>query len=72
MSEGTFEPGDVVILKSGGPRMTVEGDGGTVNSIALVSVKWFNPDGSGGLYSQNVPKSMLKHATAKQGVGFHD
>ena len=39
-SEGSFSPGDVVQLKSGGPRMTVAGPS-EVHGADHVSCDWF-------------------------------
>ena len=63
-----MKPGEVVRLKSGGPTMTVTGEGSTVNGIEHVACTWFAHD-SGGAYSHEFPKAVLE-VVAKRPIGF--
>lgn len=53
-----FKPGDVVVLKSGGPLMTVLEVGGLPGSKARVYCSWF--DGKNEKHD-NWPPEALKH-----------
>lgn len=55
-----FNIGDVVMLKSGGPRMTVENAGNNANTgQPFVSCTWFNMTSKG---SEKVTKSFTPEA----------
>jgi uncharacterized protein YodC (DUF2158 family) len=60
----TFKPGDVVRLKSGGPKMTVQ-ERGTGSSTGLICV-WFgaNHDAKPNWYT--FPEEMLEKAPAEE------
>lgn len=57
-----FKLGDVVVLKSGGPPMTIDGIGGDI-----VSCVWY--DGSGVRREDFGPNSLKKHSDSSRG-GF--
>jgi uncharacterized protein YodC (DUF2158 family) len=42
MSDPQFKVGDVVRLKSGGPKMTVTGYGPGLSGVVLVACTWFD------------------------------
>lgn len=57
-----FKVGDIVRLKSGGPRMTVETVGEDMAKQSFVSCAWFNttPQGSEKL-TETFPPEALQH-----------
>lgn len=53
-----FKPGDVVQLKSGGPRMTISKIGADAYSIPSAWCDWFETKQEKGMF----PLTSLKHA----------
>jgi uncharacterized protein YodC (DUF2158 family) len=56
-----FKPGDVVMLKSGGPKMTVESVGDSFGGGVRVWVNWF--EGSKKMSDSFEPNSLKQAAS---------